>query len=293
VRPLAFGEIFSGAFTLIRKNPAATLGLIALGDVAGLLIGLLVGVVAATTGSRTLATGIYPPVVVIQSTVLGSLIAAVGRAYLGQKIGITEAIRRCRLGWFLLVFLMYWAIIALVWILPPLALKGYGVPISFALGAWLGISFCLAFPVVVLERQNPVAAMARSWQLIKGSFWRVFGIFALLTTIVVVIFFMLAIVLEVAAFLIIGGALSRTGAGTTTGVLVFSLIALFIFEVVLGGLITALGTGIIVLLYADLRMRKEGLDLVLQQAVTTGQLTGDEFAYTSPGGGYPAGPYPG
>ncbi len=298
LRPLAFGEILSGSFTLIRKNPAATLGLIGLGDLAGLAV-LIVGVVlAVTTGAGAIAFVMIPPILIIQLAVWGGLLAAIGRAYLGQKISIPEAVRRSRLGWLFLVSLMYWVMIALVWFVPLRVLKGYGIPISFALGAWLGISFCLAFPAVVLERQTAVAAMARSWRLVRGSFWRIFGIFALLTMIVFVISFIFSLVLDLITFLIFGSALANSGTSTstTTGLLIFSLIAYFILELILNALYTVLGTGIITLLYADLRMRKEGLDLVLQQAGATAHLSGDEFAYTTTGGspgGYPAGGSPG
>jgi hypothetical protein len=302
LRPLGLGEIFSGAFGLIRKNPAATLGLIGLGDLIGIAFLIVGAVIAATTGSRAIVYVFYALQILISFTVLGGLTAASGRAYLGQKISIREAIRQSRLGWFILVYLMYWLMIAAVWVVPLLLLHGFGVPISLVLGAWLGISFCLSFPSVVLERRGPISAMGRSWQLVRGSFWRIFGIFLLMGIIVIVIFFMLALIFDVVAFLILGSGFSGpTSTNITTGALIVTIIALFIFEILLGGLITALGTGIIVLLFADMRMRKEGLDLVLQQAVLTGQLTGEEFAVASPGagpggGGFtgpPGAPYPG
>ena len=57
----------------------------------------------------------------------------------------------------------------------------------------------------------------------------------------------------------------------------------------------AIQTGVLVLVYADMRMREEGMDLVLQQAANDGRLSGEEFATTGPGSAYagglsPAGP---
>jgi hypothetical protein len=44
---------------------------------------------------------------------------------------------------------------------------------------WLWVKFSLAAPAAVLERQGPVGALRRSWRLVRGSWWRVFGITAL------------------------------------------------------------------------------------------------------------------
>jgi hypothetical protein len=99
VRPLSFGEILSGSFTLVRKNPAAMFGLIGLGDLAGIAVGLVVGVIAAITGTKTLAFVVYPPLAVVQFAVWGGLLAAAGRAYLGQKLRLTAAAKRSRRAW--------------------------------------------------------------------------------------------------------------------------------------------------------------------------------------------------
>ncbi|MFF4247070.1 hypothetical protein ACFYY2_21785 [Streptomyces sp. NPDC001822] len=42
--------------------------------------------------------------------------------------------------------------------------------------AWLWIKFCLAPAVVVFEGQRPLAALRRSAQLVRGDWWRIFGI---------------------------------------------------------------------------------------------------------------------
>ncbi|MFD9291418.1 hypothetical protein ACFWBV_24680 [Streptomyces sp. NPDC060030] len=44
------------------------------------------------------------------------------------------------------------------------------------LAVWLWIKVCLAPATVVFEGQGPVAALRRSAQLVKGDWWRVFGI---------------------------------------------------------------------------------------------------------------------
>lgn len=44
------------------------------------------------------------------------------------------------------------------------------------LAAWLWVKFCLAPAIVVFEGQRPVAALRRSAQLVRGDWWRIFGI---------------------------------------------------------------------------------------------------------------------
>jgi membrane-anchored glycerophosphoryl diester phosphodiesterase (GDPDase) len=51
----------------------------------------------------------------------------------------------------------------------------------------LGIRLTLAVPALVLERQRPLDALRRSWNLVRGSTWRTFGILFLATLVVGVI----------------------------------------------------------------------------------------------------------
>jgi hypothetical protein len=122
----------------------------------------------------------------------------------------------------------------------------------------------------------------------------VFGISLLAGLIVVVT----AAVLQI-PFSLIAGA---TGGGNpylpgTTGSLT-GLIISAIGGIVAGAVARPISAGVAVLLYVDLRMRREGLDLVLQTAAASGNApTGDEFSSLwRPGGraqaGYGAPPPP-
>jgi hypothetical protein len=48
----------------------------------------------------------------------------------------------------------------------------------------LGIRLSLAVPALVLERLRPIDALRRSWNLVRGSTWRTFGILFLATLVV-------------------------------------------------------------------------------------------------------------
>jgi hypothetical protein len=155
------------------------------------------------------------------------------------------------------------------------------VPLGVLVGVVLGLAaavfavivtvrWSLIVPVVVLERTGPVKAMGRSWRLVRGSAWRVFGIIALTELIVG-----LAGVIIRIPFSLAGGASSLTGGLSTTAshpaapslaATVLSAVGTIISNTVTAPLLA----GVIVLLYTDLRMRREGMDITLQAAATEG-----------------------
>jgi hypothetical protein len=140
---------------------------------------------------------------------------------------------------------------------------------------------------VVLERDGPARSLARSWRLVQRSFWRVFGISLLAGLIVGVT----AAVLQIPFTLIAGAAGGGNGYFPgTAGSLVGTVIAA-VGSIVAGSVARPISAGVAVLLYVDLRMRREGLDLVLQTATAGGSVpTGDEFASLwRPGARGPAG----
>jgi hypothetical protein len=296
LRPLGVGDILSGSFTLIRQNPAGTLGLTA-STVTALAISLvLVFFIASQTAAWVGLLG-APLVLVFFGVQLGGLVAAMGQSLLGHKITIRDALRRSRAGWVILALLTLAVPFIGGWTLLGITLKGWGVLVALLLTAWLAVMVSLTIPVVVLEKRNPFAALGRSWRLVLGSYWRVFGIYVLMYLIMWVLSFIVSIPLD----LISGLAGASFGGGRAT--LTLALAALTIGEIVITSLALTIETGVVVLVYADMRMRKEGMDLVLQQAVLTHQLTGEEFAATGMSsaytggayahGAYPGGPYPG
>jgi hypothetical protein len=59
-------------------------------------------------------------------------------------------------------------------------LAGIGITIGLAIfiipGLFLLTIWCLIMPAIVLSGTDPVASFGRSWQLVRGHFWNVFGI---------------------------------------------------------------------------------------------------------------------
>jgi hypothetical protein len=140
---------------------------------------------------------------------------------------------------------------------------------ALVLTIWLSTMLSLVTPVVVLEDERPVRALARSWRLVRGSFWRVFGITLLAGIIVAVAGGILQL-----PFTLFGAVL-----GSGTG----GIVILVVGAIAAGTVTRPITAGVTVLLYVDMRMRKEGLDLALRTASGSGQ----------PGSGLPGAGLPG
>ena len=320
LRPLGVGEILDGAFTSIRRNPRATLGIAALLLTASavitttlsLILVHYLGTVNLPTPGQQLTTEqathlltrmgeVLAPTAavsivlafIVDTVLTGLLTVVIGRSVLGHKITAGEAWQIARprmaalIGATLLIpaiLIGLWTVYAIVLVIlavlhAPGALIGglaaLGAIAAIILTIWFTIMFRMAAQVVVLERESPVRALARSWRLVRGSFWRVLGITLLAGLIVVVTAGVLQIPFSLFAAMAGGGnsLLPSTG-GNVAGILISA-----VGGVVAGAVARPISAGVAVLLYVDLRMRREGLDLVLQTAAGgTSTPTGDEFA---------------
>jgi Membrane domain of glycerophosphoryl diester phosphodiesterase len=117
--------------------------------------------------------------------------------------------------------------------------------------------------LIVLERLDIIAAIKRSFTLVKGDFWRVLGIQVLAYIVAQVIATAVAV-----PFTFGGQILLITASSTFTALIAFVLLAI-------GGAIAQIITspfsaGVVVLLYTDRRIRAEAFDLVLQTGAAFG-----------------------
>jgi hypothetical protein len=158
-----------------------------------------------------------------------------------------------------------------------LMLATFGIMILGFLGGaalWLWLSTKLAFvpAAIVLERLPVSAAIARSWRLSRGYFWRTLGILLLVQTMVYIATQVASAPASIFAYLGVsfldptGGAV---GDGAVIGVVVVVLVFLLTSVVSAIGMVVVSATSS--LLYLDLRMRKEGLDLELARFVEARQ----------------------
>jgi hypothetical protein len=120
----------------------------------------------------------------------------------------------------------------------------------FPLWIWILVGWVAVLPAMFIENLGLGGAMRRSWSLVQGMWWRTFFILFLVA------------ILDYAVSLALGAFL-YAGQGLLS-IFVSQYIALSIYEaaaILLNGLVVPVLLIAIVLLYFDLRVRKEGIDL--------------------------------
>ncbi|MFD5201055.1 hypothetical protein ACFWM7_13075 [Streptomyces sp. NPDC058375] len=153
----------------------------------------------------------------------------------------------------------------------PLALIGAVVGLLIApVGMWLWVRFSLATTIVVFENQRPVGALRRSAQLVRGTWWRVFGVTLLGFGIAAMIGFMIQMPFQMIGMLPGLFDPADMGAEPSDGALIAmlgSVILLSFISQMISQLITMVLPPLVTgLLYVDLRMRTENLGPVLAGA---------------------------
>lgn len=299
LRPLGLGEILDGAFQACRRNPLATFGIaILLQAVVALVIVFLFGNLASSLEvldsadpsresviSAMAGFGVFASVSGVVSAVAllflqGILVIPVARSVINQRTSFGQAWRLSRprllplLGFGLLSFAAIVVGLLLVVGISALAIAGLGtdsalliVPLAlgaFAVLVWVGIKVVVAPAALMLEGTGPWTSIKRSWTLTRGNWWRTFGIVLLMSVIVSVISSVIATPLTFAVSLLIGFSSS---ASATTDVL--DSLPILAATQAITALFTAVGyafqAGVTALLYVDLRIRREGFDVVLMR----------------------------
>jgi hypothetical protein len=128
-----------------------------------------------------------------------------------------------------------------------------GTAFFLAPGIWLYVAWAFAMPALLVEGLRGRKALARSFQLVKGRWWRTFGIIA-------VGFILAGIISTVVQGAFFVGIV--VGADNDVLVLVLSAIA----GIVGLAVSTPFQAALLTVVYFDLRVRKEGFDLELLAA---------------------------
>ncbi|GAA1943559.1 glycerophosphoryl diester phosphodiesterase membrane domain-containing protein [Agromyces allii] len=307
LRPLGFGTLLWAPFRTLRRNPAATFGSGLLVQLAaGILAAavavpvflwffgrldsagpaeveeLLPGSIAALVVTMLFAVGIS---VVAGAFLQGVMIVEVATGTLGEKLSLGALWRRtlprigALIGWTLLVTLALLVALAILVgiIVLGAATSPVGLGVSIAvvvllslgllvLGWWLGVRLALVPSIIVLEHAGIATAMRRSWRLTIGYFWRTLGVLLLVGLILNV-----ASQVVVQPISLLGGLLPAIIDPTNTGSAITIAIVLGVVSTVLSLIIAAITTvvqaAVVGVVYIDLRMRTEGLDLELARHV--------------------------
>jgi hypothetical protein len=303
LRPLGLGELFDGAVRTMRQNPRVMFGVsaavMAIGGViasVGLLFGArrLVTTLAGTgdglsrdevaaAATSGLVTFVVPAVLEALATIVltGILIIAVSEAVLGRRPSPGQVLGRVAprilalLGVSLvtaaivLLLLLVCAVPGAVLLLTSHPLAGgialaLAVPAVVVVGAFLWVRLAFAAPALLLEQLGVRRSLSRSWRLTVGSWWRVFGILLLTTLVATVAGGLLSAPFALIGG-VVGGAVSDGSAADERSFLVSQLLGNL--GSVLASTVTAPFTAAVTaLLYIDLRIRREGLDVGLARA---------------------------
>lgn len=139
------------------------------------------------------------------------------------------------------------------------------------LRAWIFVRIKFAMPAVVLEHSGVGAALGRSWRLTRGSWWRVFLVLFLTA---LISYFVTNILITPFAG---GGMVPAIFFPGALWAAVLAGALMFIGQALTYAIVTPFEVGVTTLLYVDLRMRREGLDLKLHTAALSGQEVGPEI----------------
>lgn len=260
IRPMALADIIDSAINMYRHNFLPFFLITAIAYVPAVLAQFATVMMLSRMGSLSeggadmwLVGGTF--VVVFTASWLvyavavplaqGALIWAVSRRYLGRSISVGQAYAE--------VIQRFWQILLVI--LVTGAATMVGAMMCLIPGLILGVMLSFAVPEVVLNDRPAFEAIGESWDLARYDFWKVLSTLIVLSLLVAIVAQALAAPLTLGVF-----ALSSVvdefliqAVGQTLKVIVQAVLQP----------VAIIGT---ILLYYDLRIRRDGFDLQLLAA---------------------------
>ena len=261
LRPMTAPDILDGAFAVLKAQPAKIATITAAfvvplqlldawlqRDVLG-GVGLIElfgtddpSVIGAADDTSASPLGGYV-LLLLGSLVLTFVAASITHLVTGWYAGVDRSAREV-VG---MTARRSWPLVA-AWVLVHLAELG-GVVACLVPGVLVMAGFAVTTPVVAAERVGPIGGMRRSWRLARRRFWPTVGITLLVGLVAG----------------LVGNALSAVPVLVAFAVgLEWGWILLAAAGIVSSLVTTPVGAASATLLYLDLRIRTEGLDLQLE-----------------------------
>lgn len=301
LRPLGVGEILDGAVSTLRAHWRTVLGVTIVVAVISQIGDILVqryllpepvdidpnaspteALNQAVDAMQSSLIALAPSLLI---TIIGTLFTTavltvvISRSVLGRSVTLSDAWAEARprlpqlLGLTLLLPVMG-ALVVTVGILPGLLIgSGAGIALTMLGGLaalvlviWLMVSFSLASPALMLERQGIVASLRRSAKLVKGTWWRIFGILLLTMLLTFVVSMIIAVPFSLVAMAVDGEGVSGLFSDSGPDFGWPFLIITGIGTVISTSITLPISAGVSALLYVDQRIRREALDLELARA---------------------------
>ncbi len=245
------GEILDVSFTLYRRHfaPLAGVALVCAG--IPVVLNLFIEAAGGMLQNLPLAFIYYLVFAALNSIATAATVFIVSESYLGRPVEAREALRRAApyIGRLLICSMLTAAVIFV------------GIVLLVVPGIILIAGLLLAIPALVIEGNSASAALSRSWELTRGSRWRMLG---LLVVLVILVYVPIAAIGGLVAMFVPGAGSMLTTPSITLSVAaaaVSGLVQIFIYPLFYCVLTVA---------YYDLRVRKEGFDLeVLASTLST------------------------
>jgi hypothetical protein len=263
LRPLEIGDLFDEIFRVYRRNFTLFAGISVALVIPSLLVQYFLGsftqfgqsisiLSTALQGGRPVP--VLPPEINFGGLLLASGLGLVLYPFsLGALVFATTELAQSRVPtWRSVinaVLRRYWALLG-IGIIYVLVVPLLIIP---PLWVWIAVGWSVALPAMFVERLGVFGSFGRSWNLVEGRWWRTF--------LLVLLVFLLVYVVETAlgAFATAGLLLTLFLPNVVAGLVVYTL------QDLVSAVVMPVFDIAIVLIYYDLRVRREGLDL-LQQA---------------------------
>jgi hypothetical protein len=260
LRPMGVGEIIDASISLCRLNWRPFMGVVAViyvpyvffQEIVTRLVShpFVVGGRVYVTPSDATRVGIVTTVftlltfLLIQPLATGAMVKAVSDAYLGERPTV-GGVYTYALG-------MIWSLLLVIFL--RLIVVALGFFLLLVPGVIFYVRSVFATSTVVVEGARGREALRRSWRLSKNSFWKIFGTTLLAGIIAGIVGGIISVPLGLVATRTTAGWILRAIGGSIGQVLV-----------------TPFTTTVVVLLYFDMRIRKEGLDLAMMAREIRGE----------------------
>jgi hypothetical protein len=251
---------------------------------------------AGSTALTLLSTLASAVVSLVGTAILQGIISIeVARGTIGEKLTFAQLWSRAKgrvgvlVGWSLLILVVIGVVAgALTALIVVLFVSGSAGGAVFGalliivavfggavLAAWLTTRLSLVPSVLMIERLALGAALRRSWSLTIGYFWRTFGIQLLVAVIVGVAAQVVLVPVTVGITLVstLGNPNADPAAVENSALL--AVVITSVLSALIGAVTAIISSATSALIYIDLRIRKEGLDLTLIRFVESRQ-GGDE-----------------
>lgn len=281
LQPMGVGDILDTTFSLYRKHFLLFLGIISIYFFASLIEYSLKGLESNSSG-QTLITRLF--ILPFAILTIGSIVIAAARIYLGGNITSRTVLRQSLHRFFPMLggHLLWVSVWLITLILMLISISSVARSQSFAvvimimliglpISTYFAVRWGFYIETILLENLSVTNALRRSSELVRGAWWRVFGILIL----ILLSSYAVQFIFEISIGTIFIFAKSA-GDTDLRGIIEWAILdsvldsRSFVFyatmtciKLILSSLVLPIWVIGVTILYFDLRVRKESSDVEL------------------------------